>query len=295
MAPTVTPPTASDPIPTDSTSVEVGFDFSQGTILLEVDLSGGHIVKLALDTGDEASVLDLEVAKAMNLPFDKLPDKIFNIQPGKGPDLSVPQIAVTKVKVGGGEFHSKNFLVLPIAESLKTMGVDSQGTLGYRFFQEQVIQIDYPASKLRVLPEMPPKPEGAVVLPMQWKQYLKDGPYLITTDQFHVGDHALVAQFDTLFARSMILFTTKVPWLESERIKELPPFFYEEGILRPVQPAGTVALGDHRYEPTPPAYLADKEARVPETDITAVLGNVFFLNAVVTLDYKKDRMMVEWK
>lgn len=275
--------------------MEADFDFSQGAILLNVDLSGGQVVKLALDTGDDASVLDQEVAKAMKLPFDKLPDKVFNIQPGQGPDISTPQVAISKVKIGDGEFLNKNFLVLPIAEDLQKMGVVCQGTLGYRFFQEKVVQIDYPAHKLRVLPATPPPPAGAVVLPMQWKQYLKDGPFLTTTDQLHIGDHSLVAQFDTLFARTLILFTAKLPWLESERIPGLPSVYYEEGVLRPVYPSAPVSLGDHRYEHAPPAYLADKEARQPETDITAVLGNVFFLKAVVTLDYKKDQMIVEWK
>ncbi len=288
------PAPASNPSPTTEAplTMEASFDFTQGVILLDVDISGGHVIKLVLDTGDQASVIDLDLAKELKLPFEKL----LHLPAGtKGPDISTPQFSVAKTRIGDTDFEDKPFLVLPISEQLKAMGITCQGTIGYRFFEAQVVQIDYQAHKLRVLPAMPPPPAGVVVVPIQWKQYLKDGPYLLTTDQFKVGEHPVVAQFDTLFARTMILFTTRLPWLESRRLPDLPSAFYEDGVLRAALPSLPVALGSHLYAPTPPAYLADKDAHLPETDIAAVLGNVFFLDAVVTLDYKKDRMMVEWK
>ena len=274
--------------------MEATFDFLQGVILLDVDISGGHVVKLALDTGDEASVLDLDVAKEIKLPFDQLPASVLNLQKGKGPDISVPQIIVSESKFGTGDFFGKTFMILPLKDDLAAMGITCQGTLGYRFFEDQVIQIDYPGRKLRLLPAVPPPPPGAVVLPMQWKPYDLKSVGVLTTDQLHLGDHPLVAQFDTLFARTMVLFTPKLPWLETKRLPDLPSAYYEQGVLRAALPLQPISLGDHALPPGMPVFLADKDAHLPATDIAAVLGNTFFLDAVVTLDYKHDKMIVEW-
>ena len=274
--------------------MEATFDFLQGVVLLDVDISGGHIVKLALDTGDEASVLDLDVAKDLKLPFDQLPASVLNIPKGQGPDISTPQIIISESKFGTGDFFDKTFLILPLKDDLAAMGITCQGTIGYRFFEDQVIQIDYPARKLRLLPAAPTPPPGAVVLPMQWKRYDPKGVGVLTTDQLRLGDHPLVAQFDTLFARTVILFTTKLPWLESKRLPDLPSAYYEQGILRAALPLLPVSLGDHALPPGMPAFLADKDAHTPTTDIAAILGNTFFLDAVVTLDYKHDQIFVEW-
>ena len=84
-------------------------------------------------------------------------------------------------------------------------------------------------------------------------------------------------------------------WLETTRFPQLPSTFYEGGVLRAATPSLPVSLGSYHYSPTPPVFLADKDARIPETDIAAVMGNVFFLHAVVTLDYKHDQMIVEWQ
>lgn len=292
-APTADAATPAPTPDTSPTSMEASFDFSQGVILLDVDLSGGHVVKLALDTGDEGSVLDATVADEIKVPADQL---LSNLIPkGKGPDVSTPQISMDDLRIGTAQFTGKPFLIVPIKADLAAMGITCQGTIGYRFFEEKVVQIDYPAHRLRMLPAAPSPSVNAIVLPIQWKQSAKLSPALITTDQLKIGDHALVAQFDTLFARTLLLYTPKLPWLETRRLPQIPPAYYEHGVLRPALPLMPIALGNHAFAQTPPAYLADKDALVPETDISAVLGNGFFLDTVVTLDYKHDQMIVEWK
>lgn len=273
--------------------MEASFDFAQGVILLDVDLGGGFTTKMVFDTGDEANVLDIDLAQEMKVPFDKM----LHVPRGQGPDISVQQLRINPVHLGDADFPARDFLIFPVAGELKELGVTARGTLGYRFFEEKVIQIDYPARKLRVLAAMPSKPEGAVVLPIRWMPYDQSNKTVgvTTINELKLGTHSLTAQYDTLFFGSVILFTSKLPWLETTRLPGLASANYEGGILRAALPTEPFALGEHRLAAPLPAYLADKDARVPDTEINAVLGNVFFQNAVVTLDYKHDQMMVEWK
>lgn len=275
----------------EPTTMAASFDFSQGVILLDVDLGGGFKAKMAFDTGDEANVLDIGLAREMKVPFDQM----LHVPKGRGPDLSVQQLQINPVHVGDADFPARDFLILPVADELKGDGITARGTLGYRFFEEKVVQIDYPARTLRMLAAMPPKPEGAIVLPIHWMPYDQKGLGVTTVNELKLGEHALTAQYDTLFFGSVILFTSKLPWLETTRLPGLASANYEGGLLRAALPAEPLALGEHRLAAPLPVYLADKDARVPETEISAVLGNVFFQNAVVTLDYKHDQMLVEWK
>ena len=56
-----------------------------------------------------------------------------------------------------------------------------------------------------------------------------------------------------------------------------------------------VSLGNLSFKINPVAYLAPADARVPDTDIAAVIGNRFFEFGVLTLDFRTARLSAEWK
>ena len=205
-----------------------------------------------------------------------------------------------RARLGAAEFEGKGLIVMPVARNLlEDSGIRCEGTLGYEFFKDRVVQIDYPERKLRLYAAAPKgdmrgATEGADV-PLQWRQYHDGSPQLITTDQLHLGDHAIPAQIDTCFAHTLILFTTKLPWLDSSPTREVEPAHYEEATLQPVNVLMPISLGNLSFRANPIAYLARADAHVPDTDIAAVIGNRFFEAGVLTIDFRTARLSVEWK
>ncbi len=273
--------------------VEMPFDFAQGVIILDVDYGGTRPAKVVLDTGDADSLLDLEAARAIGLPLDMKDLKAAGSGEGA---VTFYQIDPARARLGATDFGAKGLIVMPVAKNLwEDSGIRCEGTLGYEFFKDRVVQIDYPARKLRLLSAAPKGDAGSVDLPIQWRQYHSESPQLITTDQLHVGDHAIPAQIDTCFAQTLILFTTKLPWLDSRPAADVQAVRYEDAALQPATLTVPVALGSRRFPANPVAYLADKDAHIPETDIAAVLGNRFFQDGVLTLDFRSGRLRAEWK
>ena len=292
------PVAATSPAPLASPGmVELSFDFSQGVIILDVDYGGTRPAKVALDTGDADSLLDLDAARAIGLPLDM--KDLKGAGSGEGA-VTFYKTDPPRAKLGAAEFPGKGLIVMPVAKNLlEDSGIRCEGTLGYEFFKDRVVQIDYPERKLRLYAAAPKgdirgATEGAD-LPIQWRQYHSQSPQLITTDQLRIGEHAIPAQIDTCFAHSLILFTTKLPWLETRPTSEVEAVHYEEATLQPATVLAPVALGNLHFKTNPLAYLARADAHVPETDIAAVIGNRFFEAGVLTLDFRTGRLSAEWK
>ena len=283
--------------PVTPAMVELSFDFSQGVIILDVDYGGTRPAKVALDTGDADSLLDLEAARVIGLPLDM--KELKSAGSGEGA-VTFYKTDPPRARLGAAEFPGKGLIVMPISKNLLAdAGIRCEGTLGYEFFKDRVVQIDYPGRKLRLYAAAPKgdsrgAAEGAD-LPIQWRQYHSRSPQLITTDQLHIGDHAIPAQIDTCFAHGLILFTTKLPWLETRPTSDVGAVHYEEATLQPATVLAPIALGNLRFKTNPVAYLARSDAHVPETDIAAVIGNRFFEAGVLTLDFRTGRLTAEWK
>lgn len=278
--------------------VELSFDFSQGVILLDVDYGGTRPAKVVLDTGDADSLLDLDAARAIGLPLDVKDLKAAGSGEGA---VTFYQVNPSRARLGAAEFSGAGLIVMPSAAKnlLEDSGIRCEGTLGYDFFKDRVVQIDYPAQKLRLYSAAPRgDARGAAIgadLPIQWRQYHEGSPQLITTDQLHIGDRTIPAQIDTCFAHSLILFVTKLPWVEALARSDVDAVRYEQATLQPARVTASIALGNLSFQTNPVAYLARADAHVPDTDIAAVLGNRFFQNAVLTLDFRTGRLSAEWK
>ena len=278
--------------------VEISFDFSQGVILLDVDYGGTRPVKVVLDTGDADSLLDLDAARAIGLPLEVSQMKSF--QSGDNA-VTFFKTDPPRARLGAAEFSGAGLIVMPSTAKnlLDDSGIRCEGTLGYECFKGRVVQIDYPERKLRLFNAAPKGDPHAAAegadLPIQWRQYDSSSPPLITTDQLRIGDHAIPAQIDTCFAHTLILFTTKLPWLETLPTSALEAVHYEEATLQPATVPAPIALGNLSFKTNPAAYLARADAHVPETDIAAVIGNRFFQGGVLTLDFRAARLTAEWK
>ena len=97
---------------------------------------------------------------------------------------------------------------------------------------------------------------------------------------------------DTFFAGGLIVFPGKLAGLEPRVARDAPTIYYAQATLPATRLGDAATLGAAKYPAGEPVYLAGKGAHVPQTEIAAVLGNAFFHDSVLTLDFQSDRLLV---
>ena len=272
------------------TLLEIGFDLSQGVIRLDVDLGAPRAAKLVLDTGNPSSTIDLDAARGLGLTLDESKKRKMGTGPG-APEYY--PLVLDRVRLGSETFPDCVFVAAPLSKTIaEEYGFDCDGTLGYDVFKGRVLQIDYPARKLRLLGSAPAATASAAAMPIVRRPFQKDTPPLITVDGLRVGGRVVPAQVDTFFAGALILFSSKVAGLDTPGAREVPAVYFEQAKLPAARLREPVTLGGATYPAGQPVYVAGREAHVPQTEIAAVLGNTFFQGSVLTLDFQNDRLLV---
>ncbi len=272
------------------TQLEMGFDLSQGVVRLDVDLGSAHAAKLVFDTGNPSSTLDLDAARGFNLPLEAGQKKKM------GAEADAPEYYLVKpdrVRLGSETLAGAAFAVAPLSKTLADRyGITCDGTLGYAAFKGRVLQLDYGTRKLRLLDSPPAATATAVPLPIRWLAFQKNAPPLVAVDHLRIGSRTFCAQVDTFFAGSLILFAGKLAGVEPVAARDVPATYYEGAKLSAGRLKEAAALGGAAFSAGEPIYVATKEARTPQTDIAAVLGNAFFHDSVLTLDFQNDRVLI---
>ena len=274
-----------------SRTIEMPFDFSQGVVMLQVDLGGTRPARLVLDTGNPTTVLDTEAAQEIGFPLLDADKQTV----GSGADATAYyRIKPPKFLLGDTEFPAGHLAVAPVRKSLQAIGLDCDGLLGYGALKDRVVQIDYPSRHLRFLDAADAKAALAhgQSFAISWKKYWSKSPDLVTVDDVQVDGHRLCAQIDTALRFSAILFSTKLTWLKSDPAPGIAPVRYEDADLSPARISGGLTLGDYRLGNDVQVYVAGADAHVPETDLSVVLGTAFFRNTVLTLDFPGSRLIV---
>ena len=272
------------------TQMELNFDLSQGVIRMDVDLGAAHAAKLVLDTGNPSSTIDLDAARSLGLTLDESKKRKM----GTGPEApEYYALTLPRVRLGSETFTGCVFVAAPLSATIAdAYGITCDGTLGYGVFKDRVLQIDFPARKLRLLGSSPGATASSSA-PIVWRPYQKGTPPLVTVDGLRIGGQMTVpAQVDTFLAGSLILFADKLAGLETPGAKDVPGIYFEQAKLPAARLKEAVSLCGATYPAGQPVYVAGKGARLPQTEIAAVLGNAFFQDSVLTFDFKNDRLIV---
>lgn len=130
-------------------SIEVRFELAKNQIFLPVFLKGKKFYML-LDTAVTPSVIDLAVAQDLGFPLDT---GNAGESAGRGNNpVAVYPTEITSLRLGGKRLNTKIEAVAADLKRLsKSAGRPLHGILGYSFFNDRIIQIDYPARKVRLL------------------------------------------------------------------------------------------------------------------------------------------------
>jgi hypothetical protein len=129
----------------------VPFDFSHTAIGLDVVVKGTPMYML-LDTGVDPSVVNLQDATAVGLPVERgEKGEASGFGEGSGPSVFASRIE--GLTVGGYSFPGFDALAADLGSLSAHYGRKLNGVLGFSFLHDKVILIDYPQTKLVILPD----------------------------------------------------------------------------------------------------------------------------------------------
>lgn len=256
-------------------SAEIPFTFAGGSIVVPVRV-GAATLRMVFDTGNSFFAVDSAAIAEAGIAVAK---------PAAG--ASYTRFSLAASSFGGVPFGAAPALSAEMRGDLKkSLGVEADGSLGYRYFANRIVQIDYPNRVLRLLDAAP---QDGTRTPITWLQYTERSPKLVTFDGLEIGGVALPAQFDTYFTRTAIVFSSKTPGLTLGP-SDVKPIRYEEADLparsvNPIRFKGMTLKQNVVFEAGPNAH-------VPTTALAAVAGNELFADRVVTLDYQTSTLIV---
>lgn len=142
-------------------AAEFPFEFREGLLWVQVTVpQAEHPLHFLVDTGAGVSVIHIDTAKRLNL---KLGRKV--VVQGVGTTLTGYWQERLSAKAGGVQLP-KEYLAVDLGKFSASCQRPVDGLIGADFFRDRVVQIDFEAHKLRLLPPGQAAPIGEV-LPLQ--------------------------------------------------------------------------------------------------------------------------------
>jgi hypothetical protein len=262
---------------------EIPFDSCKGMICVKARMDGEDPLTLLLDTGDALNIISVERAKSYG----------WSLQPHIGRNgKTSPGVFDTgsHTLTLGGVSQPTTFMALSSAD-LGSQGL-YEGSLVYTFFRDRILQIDYPHHLLRVSAVLSGDTEGvkargrlSIVNFHTW------GPPIVTGGPFTINGKQVQAQIDTGFTGTMLIYTKAIASLglseiaKRQGLNEVFPFT-DGGVTMKAVKAQREGFADSVIEAKSPlVYFPTPKVHEPDSPFDATVGNAFFKNCIVTLDF----------
>jgi hypothetical protein len=143
-----------------ASSSEIPFRMRSGLIWIQLETHGSQTLHFLLDSGAEASVIDIQTAQRLNLPL--------------GEPVTVRGISATTSGYGTDSLSAqldglplpKRYLAMDLSAVSAACHRQVDGLIGADFFAGRVVQIDFTREKIRLL-DHSPVATRAEILPLQ--------------------------------------------------------------------------------------------------------------------------------
>jgi predicted aspartyl protease len=276
--------------PGSNDAVEVPFIFEHDAILLQVRIGGHGPVTMMLDTDADPSSINLSFAQSNDFKLREVRGQVT----GGGSER--PKVYLTRlerVELGSLPAGDLAAVAMDLTKIQNRIGIQVQGVLGNNFLAGRVLQIDYPAKVLRFYrssPALPAAKNTAAVLPFRLE------------DEFIVVEGAAINGKNakaTLDTGSNATFALTPAAVEALGLTEAATHGDPEtsvGARGTVQSTrgkvDRIALGP--IEVASPQVVfwgkgAGRDRRPWELDV----GNGFLKDYILTLDYQKQRIVLQ--
>ncbi len=271
-----------------SKDVAIPFEYSHKEILVKVRLNGSEPLDFLFDTGATQTVIDRRTA-AENF-LDKQGN--FNVTGVTGP-VTTQMTAVRKFELGDSALADVQALILDLMPQTRQMGKHICGIVGENVLNRFAVTIDFSKCQIVLHDAATYKPPAAAAA-VSFAQ--RQGPVVKaslngTTELSFLVDTG--AAFNNLPAKTASLFLAG----------QTPHMTEGTGLDgRPVRLAtialGSVKLGGQTVKQVNFTYSVEQDSRLQsrgfiQSSNIGVLGNPFWQNFILTLDYKFRRLILQ--
>lgn len=270
----------------------IPFTICRNLICFQALINGKGPYTLVLDTGNPSSVVDTQLARALQLPLSPYVSR-------RGTTLPNVFRTSASVTLGNLTLPISDAIALDTTSAFKGEDRHVDGTLAYGLFKDRLLQIDYAKGVLRTsAPLVASWACAAHCGQIKLITFGKSGPPIVTGYPFEINGKPVVAQIDTAFEGTMVLYPNAVDALHLHSLeKRAAPRFFpfsDGGVTMLAKATESLGFADQPLgSDRPTVYLTTKGVHLPDALFDATVGNELFKGAVLTLDFHDMIMSVE--
>ena len=263
---------------------EVPFEFIHNQVVLQIRIAGRGPFNILLDTDTDPSAIDLATARELGLKLKGQGRQ----GTGGGTDVNLAyETKLPLVEVGSITAKDVYAAAISLTKTSDRMGRPVHGVLGYSFLQGRIVQIDYPASRVRfyAASPFPAKAQGTssrFVIPFHY-----DNDMLI--DDVYINGQKVRATLDTGSSGLFALTPAAIKMLGLENVALKTDartsvgyngeYKTRSGVLKTIR-IGPITLDSAESTFWLPGTGHD------HAKFQVNIGNLFFRDYVVTFDFR---------
>jgi hypothetical protein len=244
---------------------------------------GGKTVRLGIDTGDEASVIDAKLAADL---------KLAELAQEGAPAGSPKTVKIEGIKLGDVELPTQEAYAMDIAKWVKDKQMPPiDGTLAYTAFKDRLLTFDWPHHLLKISAPLSSSPEcpgkcGELSL----ITFGKKGPHIVVATGFTLNGKPVTAQIDSMYSGTMLIYPTAVEklGLEKDAKTDAKRFFnYTDGGVDMMEAsAASEGFESEVLAKNPHLYFAGPKVHLPDGLFDATVGVELMQGSAFSLDLK---------
>jgi hypothetical protein len=263
-------------------ATELPFHDCDGLICIDVVLDGAKPRTLMLDTGNAHSTVITDVARELG----------WSLEPLQRDGKPVPGIyrgGEHRTALGGVEAKT-NFFVFD-RDLLGEYKPPVDGSITYDFFKDRILQIDYPAHRLRIsdIVTTPVAEHASKPGTLKLITFGEHGPPIVVGAPFTVNGKRLRAQIDTCYTGTLLVYDSAVAKLDLTKQGKPELVRYTDGGVNMLAAlAQSIGFGTQIIAKNPTLYFVGEgknPVHQPDGLFEGTVGNALFAHSIVTLDF----------
>ena len=253
-----------------------------------VQIADGKTLKLAIDTGNNISIINLPRAKELGLAMTPYLDGQHNPVPGYF-------ISVLKdVRLSDASLGDFKVVVIDLSPDMaKGTFPTSDGTLSYGNLTNHRLELDYRRRTVRVSASAPDAPCAAACGVITYPTFGKKGPPIVVTTGFAVNGQPITVQVDTMYAGPLMIYDASIDKLHlraaasGAAVRHFP--YTDGGVDMIVGRADREAFEPEAGRANAPIYFPTPGVHQPDGMFDGTVGAEIFQDRGVTLDFGTNR------
>lgn len=252
-------------------------------------LAGGQSFKLAIDTGNSVSMLDLSAAKGMGLALTPYTGRDNKPLPG------FYRATLKDVSLGNEQLGDIKVLVADLGVS-EGKFLQATGTLSYVNLKDRRVVLDYVHHKIQVSKSIEEIPCGANCGQLTYPTFGQGGPPIVVASGFRLNGQPISMQVDTLYEGTMLIYSTSIEKLKLRQeaaTTRKHHFPFTDGGVDMLQAKATIeSFGSKSLLASAPLYLPTPQVHQPDGMFDGTVGSALFQGHTVTLDFHTNEFWI---